>query len=276
MACVFCGSKAKTTMEHIVPRWIGRLFSERPGGTVESEQRDGSSRTYNIGLFEQKVGAPCARCNHGWMEKLESGTHAFLGPMIKSGQATTLTPQMQLSLATWAVKTALMFEYRHKAPRAIPDSEYRRLYDAQQPPSGYLVWVAHRSALIEGSGRELLTASFEQSIALFNTVPPESIARMKAHFAAGHNAYCVTFTVGHAVFQVFGHNFPEQILIRPARRNVNVIRAIWPSGGSVIWPPPEPVDDIGGVDALHNAFYPPPPPDVITQADARNHGSPRP
>ena len=264
MACVFCGSQAKSTMEHIVPRWIGSLFSEKPGGTVKSEQRDGSVRRYNIELFEQKVGGPCARCNNGWMKNLESGTREFLGPMIKSGRPTVLTPQMQLSLATWAVKTAFMFEYRHRAPRALADSEYRRLYDAQQPPSGYLVWVAHRRSLIDGSEGELLTASFEQSIALFNSVPPDVVDRMKAHFAAGHNAYCGTFTIGHAVFQVFGHNFPEQILIETARRNVNVVRAIWPPDGSVTWPPPEPVDGVGGVEALHNAFYPPPPPDVIT------------
>jgi len=74
------------------------------------------------------------------MEKLESGAREFLGPMIKSGRPTILTPQMQLALATWAVKTAFMFEYRHKAPRALADSEYRRRFDAQRPPSGYLVW----------------------------------------------------------------------------------------------------------------------------------------
>lgn len=114
MTCVFCGAHAKTTMEHIVPRWIGRLFSDKPGGTMESEQRDRSVRRYNIALFEQKVGGPCARCNSGWMERLESAARGFLGPMIKSSQPTILTPQMQLSLATWAVKIPFMFEYRHK------------------------------------------------------------------------------------------------------------------------------------------------------------------
>lgn len=124
--------------------------------------------------------------------------------------------------------------------------------------------MAHRRSLVDGSRREVLAFSFEQSIALFESVPPDVVDRMKAHFAAGHNAYCGTFTIGHAVFQVFGHNFPEQIFITPAPRIVNVVRAIWPTNGSVMWPPPKPVDDIGGVEALHNAFYPPVPPDVIT------------
>jgi hypothetical protein len=264
MACVFCGGESKPTMEHIVPRWIGNLFSGKPGGTVESEQRDGSIRRYHIELFGQKVGGPCGRCNNGWMGKLETAARPFLGPMIMLGRPTVLTPGMQLSLATWAVKTAFMFEYRHKAPRAIPDTQYHRLYVAQQPPSGYLVWVAHRRRLIDVSGRELLAASFEQSIALFNTVPTAMIERMKAHFAPGHNAYCITFTIGHIAFQVFGHNFPEQIAITPALRNADVIRAVWPTQGDVEWPPPQPVDTIGGVEALHEAFYPPPPMNVLT------------
>ena len=107
MVCVFCGSQAKITMEHIVPRWIGSLFSEKPGGTVKSEQRDGSVRTYNIELFGQKVGGPCARCNNGWMEKLESRAREFLGPMIQPGGTGSLRATASAILPAAAAEVAM-------------------------------------------------------------------------------------------------------------------------------------------------------------------------
>lgn len=51
----------------------------------------------------------CASCNNGWISTLEKSAHRLLTAMVL-GHMTTLTKLEVAVVATWAVKTALVFE----------------------------------------------------------------------------------------------------------------------------------------------------------------------
>jgi len=256
---VFCGSTtAKITREHLAPKWISDLFPDAGIGTSEILRRDGSMTTYNIEVFSQTVRAPCQGCNNGWMSVLEERVKRLLGPMIRHGQATKLRPPAQALIATWAIKTAFMYEYLHPAERVVPDSEYHRFYKIKQPPDDYRVWLAHRTIYTDHTGRELLMASREQHVTNLNATNEASKQEIEAWLASGGSVFRITFTIGRLVFQIFGHSLPGRFNVEVAP-NVKVVQLIWPVNGNVTWPPPNPVEQIGGIDGLHAAFDQPPP-----------------
>jgi hypothetical protein len=251
--CVFCGSTTtKITKEHVPADWIGKLFDSDPLVQVESVQRDGTVKTFRIPPFEQTVRVVCEKCNTGWMSELEGKVKPKLGPMILHGRPTELDPPLQRLFATWAVKTAFMFGYFHPADKAVPDSECARLYVAQQPPRGYVVWLAHRTTYYDSTGRELLIASRGQVISTVNAASEQLAKQVKTAAAQGQKAFRVTFAIGRVVFAVFGHNFPGSFTINEPP--VKVTQWIWPVQGNTTWPPSISIDALGGLDALHKAL----------------------
>ena len=62
-----------------------------------------------------RVNAVCKPCNEGWMERLETEVRSFLTPMIRDGSETTLSREQQFTLARWALKTAMVFEFTNAA-----------------------------------------------------------------------------------------------------------------------------------------------------------------
>jgi hypothetical protein len=258
-ACVFCGSTTKITREHIVAEWIGDLFRHLGKGTAGIIQRDGTVTSYQTELFGQRVKVVCFDCNSGWMSRLEGRVKGKLGPILRHGQATRLSLGDQKLLATWAVKTAFMFEHLHPNERIIPDSEYGRFYSLQQPPPGYVVWMAHRRTLVDHTGRELLVASRHEGIHKID-VPPEFVQQVEKWMAEGRRAFIITFSIGRVVFQVFGHDVPGAFRVNMSNPRVN--HWIWPVQGDVTWPPALSVEDIGGLFALHQAHNTRPPTDT--------------
>ena len=254
--CVFCGTPGSLTREHVIPDWISGLFSMREPGIGEIVRRDGTIVSYPLRIFQQKVSVVCRRCNNGWMSKLEAGVKPFLGPMIQRGEPTFLSSSRRLTLARWAVKTGFMLEQLHPVERVVPDGEYRRFYAAKAPPRGYVVWLAHRTAYIDHTNRVLLVGSRNQRIDHTNTAR-ELAGEVERLFAQGHVHFRITFTIGRAVFQVYGHNFPGsfQFTLPPAVQRVT--QWIWIGDGDVVWPPPASVETIGGYSVLHDAFNKP-------------------
>src|SRR5688572_8234996 len=119
--CVFCGdTDVKFSNEHAWPNWIRSLFPaghtavfrfRRPTGeepTVHRHHAKGK-RGQDMGLT---VNVVCkVRCNEGWMDKLEEEVRPFLSSCIRNGSPVTFTPKQQSAVATWACKTAMVFEF---------------------------------------------------------------------------------------------------------------------------------------------------------------------
>lgn len=255
-ACVFCRStKHEITKEHVLASWLTQLYAGSGIGLAEIVRRDGAKISYPLKLFQQTVRKVCGKCNNGWMATLEGQVKSILGPMMHDNRQTKISLREQKLIATWAVKTAFMLDHLHPAESIVPASEYHRLYAAQQPPAGYLVWLAQRNTFYDSSGRELLAASRHQFVNFVNATDEAAAAAVREGASKGHVVFVITFAIGYAVFQVFGHNFPGsfEVAIPP----INATQLVWPVQPDASWPPAVPIDHIGGFEGLHNAFNPP-------------------
>jgi hypothetical protein len=251
--CVFCGRTDRPiTREHIFAEWVDKLFPEAAATKSLSVliKRDGTEKPYQAFPFEQTVRVVCDKCNNEWMSRLERAVAPVLGPMIRDGKWIRLTPRVQQTLATWAVKTAFMLQYLHPSERSVPDSEYHDFYVAQEPLPGHMVWLGHRTNLYDSTGAPLIFAARMQEI---SSIRREGVSEQDVHGMVdmGSRVYRVTFALGGVVLLVFGHTFPTVIKVGVPVDMMRAIRCIWPLQRRSSWPPSEKVPD---VDALHNIF----------------------
>src|SRR4051794_23390312 len=126
MPCAFCGADEKLTKEHLWSRWIRE---HRPEIGELPHVREGSDQpreVFTTQTFELTVRAVCADCNGGWMRQLEEAVRPFIAGMIV-GRGRDLATGGQTAMATWAVKTALMFQYTHPENITMPRSYYEEL-----------------------------------------------------------------------------------------------------------------------------------------------------
>lgn len=256
--CVFCAAAGPLTNEHVIPDWISPLF---PGATatVTTAKRDGTVNRYPLVVFDQRVNAVCEKCNSGWMSGLERSVAPFLGPMLTESKVTSLDKERQQLLATWTVKTVFMLELTQSSERIIPNSEYHRFHNVKQPPGEYFVWLGHRSALSDPdrAGNRLVWFIQEPISRIRVQGDETAIAAAQQSFVPGKVVFRVTLSIGHVVFQVFGHNSALYVDIdNTGTPFADSVDTVWPVRELWTWPPHKPIESVGGVQALHNAFNP--------------------
>ena len=125
-ACIFCQAiapGAEITQEHVWSDWVNDVLTRDVVGTglritrtligpgERREQRDWPTKK----PASVKVGAVCNTCNSGWMSDLEGIVIPLLKPAIL-GEATDLSIEEQLSVATWATTKSMAFEYTWPEP----------------------------------------------------------------------------------------------------------------------------------------------------------------
>jgi hypothetical protein len=117
--CIFC-DQTPVTLEDVWPKWIQELFTHtkvlvvppvapRPGGRQ-------ARRPYVQRRVECLAKCVCAACNNTWMSDLETNVRPYLGPMIGGQEALILDDSAQVTLTTWAVKTARVVEQTLSLP----------------------------------------------------------------------------------------------------------------------------------------------------------------
>lgn len=146
--CVFCES-GKPTREHALPVWIS---AELPGGGPFRFDQGGKQwLSKDAGKV---VKAVCGGCNNGSMSDFEGQAKPFLAPAIR-GERFLLAIPDQVTVATWAAKTALMCEQaRLAAPGdSVSRTQHRHLFRHKEPAPGTHVWMAayrgHKMAWVE-------------------------------------------------------------------------------------------------------------------------------
>ncbi len=218
--CVFCG-RGKVTLEHVWPHWIIELIAERFTDTSVTVTW-GKDRERIAPGPDATVKRVCNACNNGWMSRLEDRAKPILGPMIMGDNIPiTLAPSSQRTLASWALKTALMLDFLHSGSKPVfPASAYSSFFRDGQPSRRTAIWMA---CLWE---RRLRLFTSSQSIA---TADPPAYTRegVVVGGRAFENGSLCTLAAQAAVFQVA--LFPE---------NSAPIRAVPDPRGAVhIWPP---------------------------------------
>lgn len=148
-SCVFCGSTAPLTREHVFGQWVSRLGLD--GSAVRHKAGPLNRLGQDLGTrppYQQTVKNFCAACNNGWMSKLEAVAQRTLTPLIL-GQAGTISVEDQAALAAWAQKTALTAmlvssEDARADGYGLPATEYAGLYarrDSMRPLDASTFWL---------------------------------------------------------------------------------------------------------------------------------------
>jgi hypothetical protein len=199
--------------------------------------------SYECAIIEVTTSAVCKGCNHHWMSDLESIASPVFTEAIKGG-LTTIPARHHRTLATWAVKNALMLDCAFVdlgATRFIKTAHCRDLHVSKRPRPVTFVGV---SSFGYGPGQEFRHAwahRFKiEGVRLSNGNPFES--------------YVVAFQYGYLSVLVAQfdsdeqppHTFRSVDLILDDGRAVpadSFIAQVWPSHGrDLSWPPPTGLD----------------------------------
>jgi len=249
--CIFCGEpfgpQRPRSKEHAAPEWCRKLLPDLGPAqhTFIIETADGREELDHgeRDPFTTVCGDVCRACNNGWMHELEESTEALLSRMIQGGSRNVRYWRQTLA-ATWAVKTAMVWDAVSPKDRTIPLDVLRSFHRMQRLNLRQQVWT----------GRYV------------GTQPHHSFRRTAAHVVGpvsggsddpqDAHAYVVALTVGQLAFVVFGHvlavpfNFslPEQIAPR--------LEPIWPPTHEVVkWPPSDAVDDTALEDLVRSLGF---------------------
>lgn len=222
--CLFC-AVAGGSNEHIIAKWIGRLFSQgAPPGSTYVFRHHSAHPEVGIGPREKTAKQPayktrafCKSCNNGWMSQLEERGRPILEPLAL-GRARTLSTADQEALAFWATKTLFGFQsIEHPSSKWARAEDYAALYRLQAPLPYSQVWIG--------------------------ATEPRGVAWQRAHHFRFNEAsqsidgFGATLTIGHAVFYVL-IGYAGRVGLRLRYEAAFALKEIWPGASAELeWPP---------------------------------------
>ncbi|MFE9098917.1 hypothetical protein [Streptomyces sp. NPDC007264] len=136
--CVFCGG-TPLTKEHVLPRWLKVALDP----TVQRHRYIRLSvdtvRRHDAPPLNDQVKVVCSNCNSGWMNQLEENVRSFLPDLIR-GTPCVIDAEAQRALASWSLKTVLMFQHTHppEVRGVIPAGDFTRFYEVCEPTQSML------------------------------------------------------------------------------------------------------------------------------------------
>jgi len=217
--CPFCEDCTELSDEDALPLWVSRVLIRRHD-KLKLPTPYGARNVAYV-KFKVPIGETC---NHGWLSVLENDTKTAMEPMIfgpERGEppCRRLTGAEQQLLATWAVKTALMFDLGTR-PQAIHRFFYEqlRLYRCALP----------NTVVFLGANRGDTRAVRVAHGGLKLSMTPGVV----------HDAFMTTITIFRVVFKVIGVLEPSSVqhMSYPTIYTDGLYR-IWPLPGSDIsWP----------------------------------------
>lgn len=174
------------------------------------------------------------------MSKLEAMVRPIIVPLMH-GEKTILTPSDRLIIVRWFLKTAILYEFLGGVERG-PDKffnpqERHALMRSLSVPESTLVFLGRYQGSLHITTREMRLPFEAQRRDDNRTFPAEG--------------YSITFALKQLAMQVFSVRWPDDPEIDRLDISLSgpdwdqAVIQIWPSEGSVIWPPPYHFDDHG-------------------------------
>jgi len=244
--CIFCGG-APTSNEHVIPRWAARVVEQDPRGVAPDSQHTRylevvgeppvKLQEWGGNPIDFKANCVCAKCNGGWMGKIESDAQRFVAPMIQGKKNVTLDRDAQDIVATWLGLKAIVERYSRSPIIPIRREWVDYIYQNQHPPNTWQIrlgwWVGQHVAHIAGGDFE---------VQIRHTLVPFLIQRQ---------AWLFTLGVGYFVGQVLGLDSQTDVPSDPL-----LFVQIWPhplvrmvgsptlSQDPLAWPPKRYLSDV--------------------------------
>ena len=147
--CIFCGTTAKLTHEHVRPDWLkkhlpktkvnydaGHLTVNRPGTPHVLK-----SKTVGGDPLSRRVKCVCEGCNTGWMKAIQDAAKPIVVPII-TGDAAVLGRRQQRILAGWIAMSVICSKFGKDQLRAISQRDREILHQHQVPPRpNWRIWI---------------------------------------------------------------------------------------------------------------------------------------
>jgi len=241
--CIFCSNKASTS-EDAWPRWLMNRFPNTSTSRMDAERGGNKLGNWHAAKPKLQVKWLCACCNNGWMSRLEDEAKPIL-EYIFNDKLKDIGVSAQLTLARWAVKTAMVLEsIDSRRSWFYSDSERRLMRTVQSLPPRTSVWIAKciNQPNIYSAAKDLWTT-------LSND---------------GFHAYVTTMAFGSIAFQIVSIKTPTAI-----PKNINVtydvtegpwdqtLVQVWPTAlNSIMWPPNYGLNSEFGLEALTTRISP--------------------
>ena len=220
--CIFCAGK-KLNLEDLWPVWVIKSVVGKRSSEIERTLGRDVPVSYPGKYL--KSHCVCESCNGGWMSRLENSSKPVLEPMIHDS-ACAVGYREQLTVATWVLKTAMVFECTKADSAFYSTADRRHLYTWRTPPPDTFVWI----------GRYVNShALFVENHYLSNAKPTGALSEG-----------CVTtFAIGRLIMQSFtARRRPnaegKRITVHPKRGEWDrLLTQVWPTADQVVrWPPP--------------------------------------
>jgi hypothetical protein len=181
--------------------------------------------------FTTVAGDVCEPCNTGWMHELEESSRPLLGHFIQ-GDARNIRFWRQALVATWAIKTAMVWECVSPNDRTIPLVVLRAFHVMQRPGMRQQVWLGRYA------GEE--PHSFQRTAGHAIGVPPR-----RPDVPDEAHAYFIAINVGQLALAVCGHLLQTESRFKMPTEFAASLIPIWPPTIEVVkWPPAETIDYI--------------------------------
>lgn len=246
MGCIFCGSSAPLTREHVFPLWMADALGGETTEIVRSAiTADGNDvRHARPGVPTDTVTkSVCAECNNGWMSALEERVRPVLEPLIVDpGSPRWLSALDQDLLAVWATKTLLTLQETNLQGERVVSREDARWFHAKgRPLPASRVWLGRYAPTDE----DPWPLSIHQG--------QHIIISCNEEVTGAPNAFNALLAVGPVVLWMFGSHADEQA-VRVVTPDGTI--PVWPvTGAEVRWPPPA---VLGGHADLRQLCFSPP------------------
>jgi hypothetical protein len=233
--CVFCGSTAGITDEHVWPKWL------RAHATDVTPERythtSGFGRTAADAfteaptvllrqpgpVFNIRARAVCRKCNGGWMNVLEQRAKPLLLNMTASGRRDsliTLRPDQATTVASWAIKTSWMREESEPGRRATTQEMRQTLHRSGIPPKYSKVWAAKHDGRLDFNIKQAIV-DVARHDRPWDTMDFRHVLRT-----------CLTFLgISLLAYTVDGWGVPEP------RHDLFRWVQLWPASSNVTFPP---------------------------------------
>jgi len=188
--CIFCDNKASTG-EDAWPKWLMKRFPASNTSYMDAERGGRKLGSWPMAKPKLLVNWLCAKCNNGWMSRIESKTKPVIESILDD-KLSVINSSSQSMLACWAVKTSMVLECLNPNRTWFYTDDERQLMCVTQTfPPRTSVWIAKcvEQPNIYSAAKDLRTSIDD----------------------AGVHAYATTMAFGSLAFQVVSIKTPGTI-----------------------------------------------------------------
>ena len=220
--CIFCQNSG-LSKEHFWPNWLRDYLDTSPSdkhttevysGEVNSKAELENKLERSGNLITKKFRVVCAKCNSGWMSKLEEKIKPIIVSVLKN-QDITLNSDEILLFSKWIIMKVMVAEQNHQGTQVTPNSDLKSFYDTNEIPDYYRIYISkQRSSHHSGYQRHSCT------LGLSKTGPLCDMGGME------RNAHTVSFLLGPLFIYVIACR--EQNIFLWREFKLNHMKCVYP------------------------------------------------